>query len=129
MGDKGKTTGKGCMMAAKKTTRKKRQGAKYTTRDPRPTTRDPKPEQHEAPKMKPRRCIPANMPTICPECGHNTRMNGGRYVDPVHGQIVEYRDCVKCDERLAAPRPMTEREREKHCTHVEAVAEYQQMAV
>jgi len=66
------------------------------------------------------------MPTICPECGHNTRKCSGSYKDPVHKQIVEYRDCVKCAERLVTPRQMTAREAEMYCTHAEGVAEYQE---
>lgn len=52
-------------------------------------------------------------------------MADGRHVDPVRQRILEYRTCVKCAAKLAAGRPMTEREREQLCTRAEAVAEYE----
>jgi len=93
---------------------------RYKTRDPKPTTRDPQIETR-----KPRRYIPASMPCVCPDCGHNTRMDDGRHVDPVRGVILEYRTCAKCGAKLAAGRPMTDREREKLCSRAQAVAEYE----
>ena len=90
------------------------------TNKPPVKTNTPKPKER-----KPRRFIPASMPTVCPECGHNTRMTDGRHTDPVHRTILEYRDCVKCEAKLAAGRPMTEREVEKFCGRSEAVAEYE----
>jgi len=55
-------------------------------------------------------------------------MSDGRHIDPVRKTILEYRTCVgvNCGERLAAGRPMTAREIEKYCTHVDAVKDYQQ---
>ena len=97
---------------------------KYRHRDPVPQARDPQPEP-PAQQRRPRRYIPASMPTVCPECGHNTRMDGGRHVDPVRKTILEYRNCIKCRAPLAAGRKMTAREAEKLCTHAEAVREYQ----
>jgi len=73
-----------------------------------------------------RHYIPANMPTVCPDCGHSTRMADGRYVDPVRRTILEYRTCKKCGKKLAAGRPMTEREQDEYCTRSEAVGEYMQ---
>ena len=100
------------------------------TNTPKPQERKTEPRSlHEYPpeksKRSPRRFIPASMPTVCPECGHNTRMTDGRHTDPVHRTILEYRDCVKCEAKLAAGRPMTEREVEKFCGRSEAVAEYE----
>ena len=92
------------------------------TRNPKVTNRDPVPDQ---PRI-PRRYIPAEMPTICPECGHSTRMDDGRYVDPVRQFILEYRTCTHCGAKLAAGRDMTEYEIQKHCSRKEAVAEYRQ---
>ena len=83
-------------------------------------TRDPQPQ-----RRLPRRYIPANMPTVCPTCQHNTRMDDGRHVDPVRQTVLEYRTCVKCGEKLAAGRPMTETEKAKLCGRAEAVAEYE----
>jgi len=88
------------------------------TRDPDPQTRDPQ-------TRKPRRYIPAGMPTVCPVCGHSTRMDDGRHVDPVRRKILEYRTCAHCGELLAAGRPMTPVEAERLCTRAEAVAEYE----
>ena len=89
------------------------------TREPEVTTRDP--------QRKPRRYIPANMPTVCPDCGHNTRMDDGRHIDPVRHTVLEYRTCAHCNARLAAGRPMTLSEVAKLCTRADAVAEYEQM--
>ena len=99
-------------MAAKRTTRIK-------TRDPKPRSRDPKPEQPQ--ERRPRRYIPAAMPIECPDCGHSTRMDDGRHVDPVRKTILEYRTCKKCTAKLAAGRPMTLREVEKFCGRAEAI--------
>jgi hypothetical protein len=94
---------------------------KYKTRDPQVTTRDPKPQNVAVRRFY----IEASMPTVCPKCGHNTRMDDGRHVDPVRRRILEYRRCAKCNAPLAAGRAMTAREAEKYCTHAEAVAEYE----
>lgn len=106
------------------------------TRDPMPVNRDPQIEMpiegvdvppvasHE---QKPRRYIAASMPTVCPDCGHNTRMDDGRHVDPVRQRILEYRTCVKCGAALAAGRPMTEREAEKLCSRAQAIKEYEDL--
>ena len=91
---------------------------KIQTREPQVTTRDPE-------RYKPRHYIPASMPTICPDCGHSTRMANGRHVDPVHKHILEYRTCVKCGKRLTCGRMMTNREQEQFCDYAEGVAEYQ----
>ena len=80
-------------------------------RDPQPTHRDP------------RRYIPASMPTVCPECGHNTRMNGGRHTDPGARRVLEYRTCIKCGAKLAAGRAMTKTEEAKFCTGFEAAVD------
>jgi len=82
--------------------------------------RDPQPQ-----RRLPRRYIPANMPTVCPACQHNTRMDDGRHVDPVRQTVLEYRTCVKCGEKLAAGRPMTETEKVKLCGRADAIAEYE----
>lgn len=112
---------------------------KYTrriqTRDPQPVNRDPVMELPveginvppvAVSNMKPRRYIAASMPVVCPDCGHNTRMDDGRHVDPVRRRILEYRTCVKCGALLAAGRVMTEREAEKLCTRAQAVKEYEE---
>ena len=100
------------------------------TRTPRVSTRDPKPRQREEPQpkqtRKPRHFIPASAPTVCPDCGHNTRMDNGRHVDPVRKTILEYRTCVKCEKKLAAGRDMTPREAETLCDRAPAVAEYEE---
>jgi hypothetical protein len=92
----------------------------YVTRDPSPVVRDPVVTQR-----KPRRYIPAAMPTVCPTCGHSTRMDDGRHVDPVRRNILEYRTCTWCGEKLAAGRPMTAIEEKTLCTRADAVAEYE----
>jgi anaerobic selenocysteine-containing dehydrogenase len=93
----------------------------YRTRDPQPANRDPAPAQR-----KPRHYIPASMPTVCPVCGHATRMDDGRHTDPVRRTILEYRTCANCGKLLAAGRPMTPVEAERLCSRAEAVAEYEQ---
>ena len=98
-------------------------GYKYKTRIEQPTSRDPEPDVQQ---KKPRHYIPASMPTVCPDCGHNTRMDDGRHVDPVRRTILEYRTCSHCGKRLAAGRPMTPIETERLCTRSDAVAEYEQ---
>jgi len=104
-------------------------------RGPKVKARDPELEmqaaQMEPPKRqcKPRRYIAASMPCVCPECGHNTRMDDGRHVDPVRQRILEYRTCSKCAAKLAAGRPMTERECEQLCSRAEAVAEYEKITL
>lgn len=90
------------------------------TRDPVVTTRDPVPQQR-----KPRRYIRAGMPTVCPECGHGTRMDDGRHVDVVAKRILEYRSCAWCEKKLVAVRQMTLDEEKKLCTHEDGVAEYE----
>ncbi len=99
----------------------------YRARDPKPKHRDPEIEAPPEPKVtrKPRRYIPANAPTVCPDCGHNTRMDDGRHVDPVRKRILEYRTCAHCGALLAAGRQMTAIEAERLCTRAEAVAEYE----
>ena len=107
--------------------------SKYRTRDPQVTNRDPVPSTPTPtpcpPKQerKPRRYISAAMPTVCPDCGHNTRMDDGRHVDPVRQKILEYRTCAKCNAKLAAGRDMTPAEKARLCSRAEAVAEYEQM--
>ena len=116
--------------------------SKYRTRDPQVTNRDPvidallkkhkenvSGEGCAPPKQerKPRRYISAAMPTVCPDCGHNTRMDDGRHVDPVRQKILEYRTCAKCNAKLAAGRDMTPAEKARLCSRAEAVAEYEQM--
>jgi len=105
-------------MAAKKTAKRT---AQYKTRTPAVKARDPKPATR-----KPRRYIPASMPTVCPTCGRNTRMDDGRHVDPVRQKILEYRTCIKCGEKLAAGRPMTLSEVAKLCSRADAVREYEE---
>lgn len=98
-----------------------------TTRDPIPQHRDPDPTLAPAPASPPRaprRYIPASMPIVCPDCGHGTRMDDGRHIDPVRKTILEYRTCSHCHAKLAAGRAMTPREAEKFCSHVDAVTEY-----
>ena len=97
---------------------------KYKTRDPKPKNRDPQMETQPKTR-KPRRYIPASDPTVCPTCGHSTRMADGRHVDPVRKTILEYRTCSKCGAKLAAGRNMTPREVERLCDHSEGVDEYQ----
>jgi hypothetical protein len=103
----------------------------YRTRDPQPVTRDPVPSIPTPPpcppkaERKPRRYIPASMPTVCPDCGHGTRMDDGRHVDPVRKTILEYRTCAHCGALLAAGRPMTDVEKQRLCTRADAVAEYE----
>lgn len=117
---------------------------KIHTRDPMPVNRDPQMDIKEARRLarivesdalppiapntrNPRRYISASMPTVCPECGHNTRMDDGRHVDPVRRKILEYRTCVKCGAALAAGRQMTEREAEKLCSRAQAIKEYEEL--
>lgn len=95
--------------------------ARYKTRTPDVQSRDPEPA---AATREPRRFITASMPTTCPDCGHHTRMSNGRYIDPANRKILEYRDCVECDAKLAASRDMTAREVERFCTHADAVKQY-----
>lgn len=95
----------------------------YKQRIIEPGNRDPIPEK---PTRKHRRYIPANMPTLCPLCGHNTRMDDGRHVDPVRRKILEYRTCAHCGELLAAGRPMTDAEAARLCTRADAVREYEE---
>jgi len=92
-------------------------GRNYQTRDPQAKTRDP--------EIAPRRYIAASMPTVCPMCKANTRMDDGRHVDPVRRKILEYRTCIGCGARLAAGRDMTQTEVERLCTRAEAVSEYE----
>ena len=104
--------------------------AKYKTRTPNPKTRPVAINERKtqpAKKRKPRRYIAAAKPTLCPECGHATRMDDGRHIDPVRKTILEYRTCSKCNELLAAGRPMTEREIERLCSRAQAVAEYEEI--
>jgi len=100
------------------------------TRDPQVTNRDPVTVARENVIEKrpyhPRRCIQASMPTVCPSCGHNTRQDDGRHVDPVRARIVEYRTCIKCKMLLGAVRPMTEREKERLCRGAEVVKDYEE---
>ena len=104
----------------------------YRTRDPQPVNRDPVPNIPAVPpclpkaQRKPRRYIPASMPTVCPECGHGTRMDDGRHIDPVRKKVLEYRTCANCAALLAAGRDMTPVEAERLCSRAEAVAEYEQ---
>jgi len=67
------------------------------------------------------------MPTICPDCGHTTRMDDGRHVDQVRRMVLEYRTCVHCRAKLAAGRKMTDVEAEMLCTRAEALREYEEM--
>jgi len=104
-----------------------------TTRDPQPVNRDPQLESDISPippvashTLQPRFYIAASMPTVCPKCGHNTRVDQHRYIDPVRRKVVEYRQCIKCGRKLGCGRAMTKTEEEKYCTHVEAVREYQE---
>ena len=90
------------------------------TRDPVAVNRDP-----VVATRKPRRYIPAPQPLVCPDCGHSTRMDDGRHVDPVRRKILEYRTCAWCGVKLAAGRDMTAVEVELLCDRSEAVAEYE----
>ena len=99
-------------------------GETVKTRDPDATSRDPSIEAR-----KPRKYIAANMPTVCPSCGHSTRMDNGRHIDQVRRRILEYRTCSKCRARLLAARPMTAREAETLCVRAEAIAEYEAVEV
>lgn len=100
------------------------------TRDPMVNNRDPviqtQAETTEKRQYHPRRCIQASMPTVCPVCGHNTRQDDGRHIDPVRGRIVEYRTCIKCKLPLGAVRNMTEREKERLCKNAEVIKEYEE---
>ena len=100
-------------------------GKNYKTRVPVVESRDPKPAKVAKAKRESRHYIEASMPTVCPDCGHTTRMADGRHIDPVKCTILEYRTCSKCEKRLAAGRKMTKREVERFCSHADAVAEYQ----
>jgi hypothetical protein len=92
----------------------------YGDRDPVATNRDPQ-------RKKPRRYIPAPSPLVCPDCGHSTRMDDGRHIDPVRRKILEYRTCAWCGAKLAAGRDMTPVEVARLCDRAEAVAEYEGM--
>lgn len=100
-------------------------------RDPMTTARDPviaqvtEERERVVQQRSLRRYIPASMPTLCPDCGGNTRMANGRHVDPVRSTVLEYRTCAHCGAKLAAGRGMTEREKGELCKHVEAVKEYE----
>ena len=96
-----------------------RGGEEVTTREPVVGNRDP---------VRPyvfRHYIPAPMPIVCPACGHSTRQDSGRHVDPANKKIREYRVCCKCGKKLTAGRDMTAREVEALCTHADGVREYQ----
>lgn len=93
-----------------------------TNRDPVPINRDPITEKRP---YHARRCIQASMPTVCPACGHNTRQDDGRHIDPVRGKIVEYRTCIKCKLPVGAIRNMTDREKERLCKGKEIVQDYE----
>lgn len=96
-----------------------RGGDEVAARDPVPANRDP---------VRPyvfRHYIPAPMPVVCPACGHSTRQDSGRHVDPANKKILEYRSCSKCGKKLTACRDMTPREVETLCTHADGVREYQ----
>jgi DNA-directed RNA polymerase subunit RPC12/RpoP len=93
-------------------------------RDPEPGNRDPEPERRE---YTPRRLIRASMPTVCPDCGGNTRMADGRHVDQVRQRVLEYRTCARCGAKLAAQRDMTADEKERLCGFAEAIAEYERI--
>jgi len=93
------------------------------TRDPVPVQRDPVIEKPKR-TYESRRYIPASVPVICPECGHNTRQTGGRHIDPVNKTIVEYRTCCKCGLKMGAGRPMVAFEVAKYCSHADVVKEY-----
>lgn len=100
----------------------------YVARDPVVTARDPvirKESEQVIQRRKLRRYIPASMPTVCPDCGGNTRMSNGRHVDPVRATVLEYRTCAQCGAKLAAGRDMTDREKVELCGRVEAVKEYE----
>lgn len=94
-------------------------GDRVQTREPEVAVRDP------VMPRKPRRYIPAAMPCVCPDCGHGTRTDSGRYIDPVRQRILEYRTCAHCGAKLAAGRCMTPVEVETLCTRAEAVKEYE----
>jgi hypothetical protein len=105
--------------------------SRYKTRDPAPKIRDPVPNIPTLPPCPPpkewkaRRYIPASAPCVCPDCGHSTRMDNGRHIDPVRRTILEYRTCSKCGAKLAAGRPMVAHEIESLCGRASAVAEYE----
>lgn len=103
---------------------RKTKAAQVETRDPDVVSRDP-----VIVPRKPRRYIAASGPTVCPTCGHNTRMDDGRHVDPVRQTVLEYRTCTKCKALLAAGRPMTRTEAEKFCSRADAVAEYEREVI
>jgi len=113
----------------------KRSATTCKTRDPKPKTRDPAVKGRDAQAAhrattrtiprRPRRYIPASMPTLCPDCGHGTRMADGRHVDPVRKTVLEYRTCGHCGVKLAAGRDMHPREIEKYCGYAESVEEYE----
>ena len=96
------------------------------TRDPIVDTRDPVTQKPKR-AYESRRYISAPMPVICPKCGHNTRQTGGSYKDPVNKKIIEYRECVKCGEKIGAGRDMVGWEIEKYCTHANVVQEYNEV--
>jgi hypothetical protein len=104
----------------------------FTTCDPQPSNRDPalavvqSEDVRVCQQRKRRRYIPANMPTVCPTCGGNTRMANGRHVDQIRCTILEYRTCANCGANLAAGRPMTEYEKQELCVRVDAVREYEE---
>ena len=101
------------------------------TRDPGTVNRDPvivMETERVVAQRKARRYIAASMPTVCPDCGGNTRMADGRHTDPVRRVILEYRTCAHCGARLAAGRAMTPFEAARYCGHAEAVAEYEREA-
>jgi len=95
------------------------------TRDPKVQTRNTTNPPKKAKQRKSRSYIAASMPTICPDCGHSTRMADGRHVDPIRETILEYRTCSKCHKLLAAGRPMTECERQAYCSRKDAIQEYE----
>jgi len=97
----------------------------YKARDPKPTSRDPGFTPPPPVPRAPRHYIPASMPTVCPACGHGTRMDDGRHVDPVRKTVLEYRTCSHCQKKLAAGRDMTAQEESQLCSRVEAVKEYE----
>lgn len=104
-------------------------GSEVQHRDPIVTNRDPGAvaQKDEKRQYHQRRCIQASMPTICPDCGHNTRQDDGRHIDPVRARIVEYRTCIHCKLPLGAVREMTQRERELLCKGKDIVKDYEEL--
>lgn len=106
------------------------------TRDPQTSNRDPvimeahvddPPTTSIKRKYKFWHYIKEPEPAMCPKCAGILRNYEGRsrYIDPVRKKIMQYKTCAHCGYEVGTVRSMTAAEEKEHCTHVDAVMEYQ----